>query len=233
MEVIILAGGFGTRLRSVVPDLPKPMASVAGRPFLEYILSDLSCKNVSRVIFSLGYQAEKISSYFGKRFNSIDLMYQVEDKPLGTGGAVKASLQKCETEYALILNGDTYLDLNLNEVNNRFISHRNNIIVGCSVDDTSRYGRILSSNGRINGFMEKGISGPGLINAGFYVLAKESLVSFEPLIQFSLEKDYFEPNVELIFFELFEANGSFIDIGIPEDYARAQLEFANFFGKNE
>ena len=107
-EAIVLAGGFGTRLREVLPDLPKPMAPVAGRPFLEILLTSLADKGFSRVVLSLGYMADKIITYFGNSFTGLDLIYVVEDEPLGTGGAVRLALSQCLQDHIYILNGDTF-----------------------------------------------------------------------------------------------------------------------------
>ena len=111
MEAILLAGGFGRRLQAVVPDLPKPMAPVSGRPFLEILLSILADKGVNRVILSLGYRAEQISSYFGARYAGMELDYVVEEAPLGTGGGIRLALSRCSSNPVFIFNGDTFLDL--------------------------------------------------------------------------------------------------------------------------
>ncbi len=111
MEAIVLAGGFGTRLRQVVPDLPKPMAPIAGRPFLEILLLSLYQKGFSRVVLSLGFMAEKIIAHFGDRYVGMDLVYAVEHHPLGTGGAIRVALAQCASDHVFVFNGDTYLDL--------------------------------------------------------------------------------------------------------------------------
>src|SRR5437660_613655 len=98
MEAIVLAGGLGIRLRGVVPDLPKPMAPIAGRPFLEILLASLSRKGLARVVLSVGFMAEKISTYFGDRFGNLELVYVIESQPLGTGGAVRLAMQTCVTD---------------------------------------------------------------------------------------------------------------------------------------
>ena len=120
MEAIVLAGGLGTRLRSTVPDLPKVMAPVCGRPFLEILLSSLATKGCRRAILSLGYLAHRVQDHFGPRFAGIDLAYEVESVPLGTGGALRRALDRCEADHVLVLNGDTYLDLEIEEVESRW-----------------------------------------------------------------------------------------------------------------
>jgi D-glycero-alpha-D-manno-heptose 1-phosphate guanylyltransferase len=226
MEAIVLAGGLGTRLKKVVPDLPKPMAPVAGRPFLEILLSMLAGKGFTRVILSLGFMSEKISSHFGDDYLGMELAYEIEDQPLGTGGAIRAALARCEKDHAFIFNGDTYLDLEVDALEYLWQESHNPMIVVREVPDTARFGRVDISDGRVTDFLEKGESGLGLINAGCYVLPKDGLDEF-PLGQlFSIETDYFIKNLHQIRFDGFITQGRFIDIGVPVDYALAQTELA-------
>lgn len=227
MEAIVLAGGFGTRLRQVVADVPKPMAPISGRPFLEILLSLLAQKGFTRVVLSLGFMAEKISDYFGTRFAGLDLAYVVEDAPLGTGGATRLAVEACTQNHVFVFNGDTYLDLEAQSLEEQWQANRNPIVVGRQVPDTTRYGRLVVDGECITSFAEKGISGPGLINAGCYVLATNALTRF-PLNQpFSIETDYLVPEVTRASVGVFVTEGVFIDIGIPEDYTRAQTLLAD------
>jgi D-glycero-alpha-D-manno-heptose 1-phosphate guanylyltransferase len=226
MEAIVLAGGFGTRLRQVVPDLPKPMASVAGRPFLEILLSMLARKGFTRVVLSLGFMAEKIIAHFGNSYLGIELIYEVESQPLGTGGAIRAALTRCEADHVFVFNGDTYLDLEVDALEHLWLSRHHPVIVVREVQDTARFGRVEMHDGRINAFLEKGMSGPGLINAGCYVLPKTALDEFPLGSSFSLENEYFIKHLERIWFDGFITHGRFIDIGVPDDYALAQTELA-------
>lgn len=226
MEAIVLAGGFGTRLKEVVPDLPKPMAPIAGRPFLEILLSMLAAKGFSRVILSLGFMSEKISSHFGDNYLGMELIYEVENQPLGTGGAIRAALAHCEEDHAFIFNGDTYLELEVDELEKLWQRNNNPVIVVRKVPDTARFGRVEMSDGRVIAFLEKGQSGLGLINAGCYVLPKDGLDEF-PLGQpFSIEIEFFIKNLQNIRLDGFITQGRFIDIGVPVDYALAQTELA-------
>lgn len=225
-EGIILAGGFGTRLRKIAPDLPKPMAPIAGRPFLEILLSSLAEKGFTRIILSVGYLADKIISHFGNQFLNIELVYVIEDKPLGTGGAVRLAIGKSSQDHIFVFNGDTYLDLEVDEVEQMWQAKRSAIIVGREVGDTSRYGRLITEQEKVAGFAEKGFAGSGLINAGCYVLENSQLDDFPPDSAFSLETDYLAKIVKDSPFNLFITTGDFIDIGIPEDYERAQIELA-------
>lgn len=226
MEAIVLAGGFGTRLRQVVADVPKPMAPITGRPFLEILLGSLAQKGFSRVVLSLGFMAEKISDHFGTRFAGLDLAYVVEDTPLGTGGAIRLALEECTQDHAFVFNGDTYLDLEVQSLERQWQAKRPPIVVSRQVPDTSRYGRLVVDDVRITSFAEKGIAGPGLINAGCYVLATNALARFPLNHPFSIETDYLMPEVMRATVEVFVTEGMFIDIGVPEDYARAQTLLA-------
>lgn len=226
MEAIILAGGFGTRLRPVVPNLPKPMAPVAGRPFLEILLLSLARKNFGRVVLSLGFMSEKVVEYFGDRFANMELVYEIEDTPLGTGGAIRRALERCSADHVFVFNGDTYLDVEASEVEAHWLAQRVPIIVAREVPDTTRYGRIDTLHNRVLRFREKGLAGPGLINAGCYVLPIAILDEFPFGGTFSLEADFLAKAVTQQRFDVFVTKGQFIDIGIPEDFVRAQTELA-------
>lgn len=227
MEAIVLAGGFGTRLRQVVPDLPKPMAPIAGQPFLEILLGSLASKGFGRVVLSLGFMADKISNHFGIRYAGMELAYVVEDQPLGTGGAVRLAMTKCYDDHVFVFNGDTFLDLEVDAVEQHWQSHRRTIIVGREMVDTARYGRLLTKTGRVTGFTEKGVAGPGLINAGCYVFNQGQLDGFALSAPFSLESDYLTTEVSQTPVDVFVTSGQFIDIGVPEDFLRAQTELAS------
>jgi D-glycero-alpha-D-manno-heptose 1-phosphate guanylyltransferase len=226
MEAIVLAGGFGTRLREVVPELPKPMAPVAGRAFLEILLSDLARKGFKRVILSLGYKAETIITHFGEQFADMGIDYVVEDAPLGTGGAVRLGMSRCSGDHVVIFNGDTFLDLEAFAVELLWEKNRHPIIVAREVTDTARYGRLLVEDGLVTGFTEKGLGGHGLINAGCYVLGVSQLDAWPLNTPFSFEADYLARAVKTELVDVFETQGLFIDIGVLEDYIRAQTLLA-------
>lgn len=226
MEAIVLAGGFGTRLRQVMANVPKPMAPIAGRPFLEILLGSLAQKGFSRVVLSLGFMAENISGHFGHRYAGLDLAYVVEDTPLGTGGATRLASAARTQDHVFVFNGDTYLDLEVDLLERQWQAKRHPIVVGRQVPDTTRYGRLIVEGDRITRFAEKGMTGPGLINAGCYVLATDTLARFPLNKPFSIETDYLVPEVACATVEVFVTEGMFIDIGIPEDYARAQTLLA-------
>jgi D-glycero-alpha-D-manno-heptose 1-phosphate guanylyltransferase len=227
MEAVILAGGFGTRLRHVVPDLPKPMAPVGGRPFLEYLLRSLAGKGFRRIVLSLGYLAEKVTAHFGDTFCGMQLVFENERSPLGTGGAVRQSLLRCREDHLFVFNGDTFLDLEVAEVERQWRYHRLPIVVACTIDNTERYGRLELRDGRVVSISEKGRSGVGLINAGCYLLPADVFSGIAVGESFSLERDVLPDLVSRDRLDCFISKGYFIDIGVPEDYERAQAELPN------
>lgn len=226
-EAIVLAGGFGTRLKQVVPDVPKPMASIAGRPFLEILLSTLARKGFTRVVLSLGFMAEKIITHFRDRYSGMELAYEVDPQPLGTGGAIRAALMRCESDHVFVFNGDTYLDLEVDELESLWRASQHPVIVVREVPDTARFGRVEMNGGRVSAFHEKGVYGVGLINAGCYVLPRGALDDFPLGRSFSLETEYLAKELHRIHFDGFVTHGHFIDIGVPEDFVRAQIELAD------
>jgi len=186
----------------------------------------LAAKGFTRVILSLGFMSEKISLHFGDSYLGMDLIYEVEGQPLGTGGAIRAALAHCEKDHAFIFNGDTYLELEVDELEKLWQESHNPVIVVREVPDTARFGRVDISDGRVTDFLEKGESGLGLINAGCYVLPKYALDKFSLGQPFSIETDFFIKNLHHIRFDGFITQGLFIDIGVPVDYALAQTELA-------
>ena len=226
-EAIILAGGFGTRLREVVNDMPKVMAPVNGKPFLDYSIAYLKHYGVQKIILSVGYLSEKIIAHYGKDFS-----YSVEKDPLGTGGGIRLAMEQCHSKDVLVLNGDSFFDINLNS----FYSQHGTFHSDCSlavrkVDNAARYGTIkLGDHGVIKSFREKdGLEKPGLISAGVYLLEREKFLSKTPAgTPFSIEKDFFESKASELNIFGFEFKGYFIDIGIPTDFAKAQEDFKGF-----
>ncbi|TND01829.1 MAG: D-glycero-alpha-D-manno-heptose 1-phosphate guanylyltransferase [Bacteroidetes bacterium] len=235
-EAVILAGGFGTRLRDVVNDLPKPMAPVCGKPFLEYLFRYLQHQGVRRVVLSVGYLHEKIENHFGKRFGEIEIDYFVEKEPLGTGGGIRAGLTKCKSEQVLVLNGDTFFDIPLSRLES-VQSHECRVatIALHKVQDASRYGTVEIKEGTplIAGFREKDSTkkGESYINAGVYIIERQKFLAMTPEnTAFSLETDFFIPSLEKspVCYAVFNDNPYFIDIGIPSDYQKANEDFRQF-----
>lgn len=227
-EAIVLAGGFGTRLQSVVNDVPKPMAPIKGKPFLTYLLDYLKEFDFTHIILSVGYLHEKIESYFGNSYNEMKISYAYEDAPLGTGGGILNALQKCHTENVVVLNGDTLFRVDFRCLERLYMQHKTNFsVVLRMVENTSRYGSVsIDDNGKIVGFVEKQSSfGKGTINGGIYMLNKSLFTGFSVGQKFSFEKDIMERMYSEQEFYAYVSDGYFIDIGIPEDYQRAQREF--------
>jgi D-glycero-alpha-D-manno-heptose 1-phosphate guanylyltransferase len=228
MQAIVLAGGLGTRLRSAVADLPKPMAPVAGRPFLAWILDRLVQAGFERVVLAVGYRHEAIEQHFGLVYRGMALDYSVEDQPLGTGGAIRLAAQRIDAWPAFVLNGDTFLDLDYRAMLDTHLRGREQMSLAvCRVADVGRYGALDVQDGHVRGFHEKGRPGPGVINAGTYLLSQGVLERIPQGVPFSFEQQLLVPEVGAIRPAAHQADGLFIDIGIPEDYARAQQIFAS------
>ena len=225
MKAVVLAGGFGTRLRDRVPDLPKPMAPVAGRPFLEYVLDRLVAGGINEVILSVGYRAESIEAHFGHAYRGATLRYAVETEPLGTGGAMAHALRGEGPAPVLVLNGDTFLNIDLGDLIRWYAEHPSRVaMVLKQTPDVARYGAVKLVEDRVAGFAEKGKAGPGLINAGIYVVMPEVLSSLGMSGNFSFETAILQPHCDTLKPRAYVTNAYFIDIGVPEDFDRAQRE---------
>lgn len=225
MEAIVLAGGRGVRLAARVSGIPKAMAPVAGRPFLEILLRQLERSGCTRVILSVGYLHAVIEDHFGSEFAGMSLDYAVEESPLGTGGAIRKALAQATEEAVLVLNGDTFLDADYKEMLRvHWAANAAMTMAVTRQQDIARYGGVVMSGGRVVGFEEKGRSGPGWINAGAYVLNRN--IKWPPQLpeRFSFEKDFLGPCVAEIAPVAYEVTGYFLDIGVPEDFDRAQTE---------
>lgn len=224
-DAIVLAGGLGTRLRSVVADRPKPLAPVAGRPFLDHVLAHLAEVGVQRVVLSIGYLGAQIEARYGDRFQGMSITYSRESEPLGTGGALSQALSCCNTPYALALNGDTLLRCDPRGFVARTVASGKRLgILTREVEDAGRYGRCELRDGTVVAFGEKTQPGPGLINAGVYCLHRGALADHVGPARFSFERDFVGPQVLHLRPYAEKVEGYFIDIGVPEDLARAQVE---------
>lgn len=223
MEAIVLAGGLGTRLRGVVSDVPKPMAEVAGKPFLKYILDELSKAGFSKVVLAVGYKKEVIMDYFGNSYKGMDILYSNEDVPLGTGGCIKKAISLIDNEYVFIINGDTMFKVDYTKMKTN-----NDIMIACKyLESFDRYGKVEFDNNRIISFKEKMPNQTGYINGGIYLFKKDLFNKFKCDEKFSLEKDFFEKYINELYIEPYLSNDYFIDIGVPEDYFKANEDFKN------
>ena len=226
MECILLAGGLGTRLSGVVSDVPKCMAPVAGEPFLSHLLHYLENQFVDNVIFSLGHKSEVVIEYLRTKAFTFKTSWVLEPEPLGTGGGIRRALAKSKENEVFVLNGDTMFDIDLRAMKAAFSKDHKAILGLKPMRDFERYGSVqLNAENEITAFNEKQFMNEGLINGGVYLLnkANANLESFPE--KFSFEKEFLEPEAEKHSLQGFISNGYFIDIGIPEDYYKAQEDF--------
>lgn len=226
MECIILAGGLGTRLSGVVSDVPKCMAPVAGEPFLAHVLRYLEGQGVDNVILSLGYKSEVVIDYLRQKAYTFKVSWVLEKEPLGTGGGIRRALMKSAAGKVFILNGDTFFDVDLRAMAAAFNPDYKAMLALKPMRDFERYGAVQRDDaGSIAAFEEKQFRSEGLINGGVYLLnkAKEDLAGFPE--KFSFEKDFLEPEAGKQSLQAYISDAYFIDIGIPEDYYKAQGDF--------
>ena len=234
-QAIILAGGLGTRLRSVISAIPKCMAPVAGKPFLFYVIEYLKKQGIDKFIFSLGYKSEIIIDYINDQYPRpnvssgramLNIQFSVEEEPLGTGGAIKLACGMATEKNILILNGDTLFKADVKKL---FAAHHKNE-ADCTLalkpmHNFDRYGLVeINEDNFIASFKEKQQYESGFINGGIYILNTTKFLQEELPAKFSFEKDYLEQYVDKRKMYGLVQDEYFIDIGIPEDYERAQNE---------
>ncbi len=228
MEAIILAGGLGTRLASRISGIPKPMAPVAGRPFLEILLRQLKSAGCGRVVLSVGHLHEVIERHFGTGFAGMQVDYSIEHTPLGTGGALRAALALGREDAMLALNGDTFLQADYAALLRFHAAAGTAMSMAVTQQpDIARYGGVVIEKERVTGFEEKGRSGPGWINAGAYALNRNLPWPQGLGERFSFEKDFLAPEIAQLAPAAYKVDGFFLDIGVPEDLERAQTELAS------
>ncbi|MBI4845324.1 MAG: nucleotidyltransferase family protein [Candidatus Omnitrophica bacterium] len=221
MKAVILAGGFGTRLKQTVKDLPKPMVDVDGKPFLEYLVLQLKKWDIKEVVLCVGYLKEVIKGYFndGSKWG-LNISYSEENSPLGTGGALRQAMCLCNEDDFLAMNGDSFLDVDFDKI---ISFHRKKSALATlsliKVEDVNRYGRIsINVENEVIEFCEKGNSGQGFINAGVYVFSKE-IIEHIPLGKVSLEHEVLAKLINKKFYGV-GIEGFFSDIGTPDSYKR-------------
>lgn len=229
-EAIILAGGLGTRLREVVSDLPKCMAPVNGKPFLDYVIEHLRNRGVRSFIFSLGFKHEIITGYLStpERSSGADFQFSIEQEPLGTGGAIKLACKLATQKNVIVVNGDTFFDFDADHLMEFHTLNKADCTLSLKpMEYFSRYGVVeLNEDCSVSLFREKQHYDKGLINAGAYALNVASFLKEDLGEKFSFEKDYLEKFIGKRQFFGFRQDRYFIDIGIPEDYDRAQSELS-------
>ena len=220
----ILAGGLGTRLRSVVTDRPKVMAEIRGRPFLAHVLDQLSGAGVREVVLCTGYLGEQVQSMFTDSYNNLRLLYSQESLPLGTAGALRLALPLFKSDPVLVMNGDSFLETDLRAFWAWHHAHRANVSLALvKMHDTRRYGRVhVDDEGAVVSFDEKrGKSTSGWINAGIYVIARPVLLTIPPNRAVSLEEEIFPVWIGRGLYGHC-SKGRFLDIGTPESYSMAE-----------
>ncbi len=220
MQVIILCGGLGTRLKTVVSNVPKPMAPIQGTPFMQLQLDRISNFDVDKVVFATGYKKEIIRDYFGDKYKGMELNYSEEDSPLGTGGALKKALTYIDEDCALVMNGDVFLDIDLNEFMEEHKKYNAWETMALKpMTNFSRYGNVIIQDGKMVEFREKEPTEKGLVNIGCFIVRKDIFDAFPELgDKFSHEIDYMSKQANKREHRPFIYNGYFVDIGIPEDY---------------
>jgi D-glycero-alpha-D-manno-heptose 1-phosphate guanylyltransferase len=225
-SLIILAGGLGTRLRSVVSNLPKCMAPVNGKPFIAYAIDYFQQQGISNFIFSVGYKHEAIEQYLNKQLSTINYQLSIEQQPLGTGGAIKKACALTTDKNVFITNGDTLFKANVSLLQNFHIQKNADCTLALKpMKNFNRYGVIeLNEDDSIKSFNEKKYYESGLINGGLYMLNVEKFLRESFPEKFSFETAYLEKfyNQHKMFGLI--QDEYFIDIGIPEDYEKVQRE---------
>lgn len=226
MQAIILAGGFGKRLQSVITDVPKPMATIHNQPFLAYLLDYLKIHGFTQVILSVHYLRTAIENYFANNYQGIAIQYAIETEPLGTGGAIINSLKVLNPqEPVFVMNGDTFMKINYVSMYAQHLKTRAQLSLALrKVSDCSRYGEVEVANQKIINFQYPGKSQPGFITAGTYIIHPQLFSDYALEEKFSFEQDFLHLYINKIKPQAFMTDDYFIDIGIPEDYARAVRE---------
>ena len=225
--LFVLAGGFGTRLRSLVADVPKPLAPVDGRPFITHLITHWAKQGVTNFVFLLHYEAQKIEYVLQEladdpKFSGVHFKMVVENKPLGTGGAISNAIAYLRmVDSFLVVNADTWLGSGIEILSQSLPCS----LAAVKVANTRRYGSLSFEGSKIRRFEEKSnSSGPGYVSSGLYHLLPEIFDGFKGGAKFSLEEDVFPELVSRRKLDFVKLESSFIDIGIPEDY----LKFCNW-----
>lgn len=220
MQVAVLCGGLGTRLHGILPpSLAKPMADIAGRPFLEFVLDDIATQGADEFLMLVGHAATSVSDHFGPSYRGIPIRYSHEAQPLGTGGAVRNALALLRETFVLI-NGDTFARLDYSRLV-EYTQHEPLAMGLAWAEDTGRFGAVEVCDNRVTEFGEKAGKGSGYINAGVYGCRRELIAGLEPSVALSFERDLLEPQLKQLKPRFVRAS-DFIDIGVPSDFVRAQ-----------
>lgn len=230
MEAIILAGGLGTRLQSVLKDVPKPMADIHGKPFLWYLLVFLQKGGITKVILSVGYQQTFIKDYFQDSFLGMEIVYSCEEKLLGTGGAIRKALAYTTEKAVMVLNGDTFFNFSIEKLYEIHTKSSSKVTLGLKpMQNFDRYGSVEMTDSVVTMFEEKKFKQHGLINAGAYLMNRDIFGIYDVSKEiFSFEKDFLEEYLSDLRPTAYLCDGYFVDIGIPEDYEKAKKEINDY-----
>jgi D-glycero-alpha-D-manno-heptose 1-phosphate guanylyltransferase len=228
MEAIILAGGFGKRLQNRVVNVPKPMAPINDRPFLDYLLDYLISNKIQNVIFSVYYKYNLIKNYYGNNYKGMTISYSIDKAELGTGGAVKDALSRANDDSIFVVNGDTYFDVNLSSLSKEHITKNNDITLSIKpMSNFDRYGFVeTDSNGNVFSFEEKKYRDYGEIDGGIYLVNRSIFNSLESRKKFSFN-NFIMNNLKNLKVGSLMCDELFIDIGTPEDYEKAHKVLGN------
>lgn len=222
IDIAVLAGGLGTRLAGAVPGLPKVLAPVAGRPFVEHLVDFLAAQGAKRIVFLLGHRAEMVTAHLeAHRRAGIDFDWSIEPEPLGTGGALAFAAAKFRSDPVMVVNGDTFVDADLGAFCAAYASPATMLAV--EVDDAGRYGRLDIAKGKVMRFVEKdpSFNGKAAINAGIYLLSRDLIAGINAGKQVSLERDVFEHLAPGTIAAHIDGHARFVDIGTPESWQNA------------
>lgn len=220
LAAVVLAGGKGTRLQAVVRDRPKPLALVAGRPFVTYLLDQIADAGIRRIVLSTGYLAEQFEEAIGSNYRGVEILYAQEREPLGTGGAIRFAGDLAAADQLLVMNGDSYCATSLSAYVDWHRAGMHDVsLMLVKVADASRYGTVdIGPDGSVTGFLEKRPEqNAGYINAGIYLLRRGMLEEL-PVGASSIERDGFPSWLARFTVKGWITDGEFIDIGIPTDY---------------
>jgi|TARA_B100000315_G_C14585787_1_gene592939 D-glycero-alpha-D-manno-heptose 1-phosphate guanylyltransferase len=228
MEAIILAGGFGKRLKSKVRDIPKPMAPVNNRPFLDYLLDYLIKNKIKQIIFSVYYKYDLIKDYYRSSYKGMNISYSIDNEALGTGGAIMAALLKSKNENVFIINGDTFFNVKLSNLFNNHVDNNNDITLSLkSMTNFKRYGFVeTDTRGQVHSFREKEYRNYGEIDGGIYLIKRNIFHSLKRRKKFSFN-EFIMDNLKQLKVGSILFDELFIDIGLPEDYEQAHIILKN------
>lgn len=224
-----MAGGLGTRLHGVIGEFPKCMAPINGKPFLHFLFQFLAAQKFDKVVLSLGYKSEVVIAWLSQNSFPFEVDFVIENEPLGTGGGIQLALKKATAENVFVLNGDTFFEVDLDAILQFHLSTCSETTLALKEMETAdRYGTVqLAESFAITSFEEKKPNSSGLINGGVYLIQRKFLQAQNFPLKFSFETGFLHPESSKGRIFGFPSPGYFIDIGIPDDYFKAQIDFKN------